>query len=213
MEVFTLLLFALALNLDALGTGMSYGMRGIKLPIASVLIISGMSMAAVVLSMGAGKVVSSLVSPVFAQRLGGTLLLLVGLWVLAQSLLERKREPEEEEDSPKRIMQIRIRTLGLVVQVMREPHRADLDSSGTISSREALLLGTALAMDALAAGMAVSMLGFSIWSTALVVGLGHVALTYLGLYSGTCLCSRSFARQVAALPGCILIALGLLKMH
>lgn len=214
MEIFTLVLFALALNMDAFGTGISYGVRRIKLPLSSVLIISAMSMAAIALSMAAGNLISRSISPVFAHRLGGIILLLIGLWVLFQSLTEKQGQNNPGEDGePQTVMQIRIKMFGLVIQVLREPHRADLDKSGIISSREALLLGTALAMDALGAGFAVSMLGFSIATTALVVGLGHVTLTYLGLYAGRGMVASALGRQLAALPGCILIALGLIKIY
>lgn len=214
MEIFTVVLFALALNMDAFGTGVSYGVRRIKLPLSSIIIISAMSMAAITLSMTAGNLISRVVSPAFAHRLGGIILLLIGLWVLFQSLSEKhgQMSPGEDEE-PQKLMQIRIKMFGLVIQVLREPHRADLDKSGVISSREALLLGTALAIDALGAGFAVSMLGFSIITTALVVGLGHVTLTYLGLYAGRGVGASTLGRQLAALPGCILIALGLFKIY
>ncbi len=109
--------------------------------------------------------------------------------------------------------QIRIKTLGLVIRVLREPHQADLDKSGTISTREALLLGAALAMDALGAGFAVSMLGFGVISTALMVGVGHLLLTYSGLYTGRSLGNTAWGSHLAALPGCILITMGLFKLH
>ncbi len=214
MELLTLVLFALALNMDAFGTGVSYGVRKIKLPVTSVLIISMMSMAAITISMTAGNIISRAVSPVFAHRLGGIILLLIGLWVLLQSFSEnRKPESMEKDEEPITVVQIRIKTFGLIIRVLREPHEADLDKSGVISIREALLLGAALAMDALGAGFAVSMLGFGVISTALMVGIGHLLLTYTGLYTGRSLGNTAWGTHLAALPGCILITLGLLKLY
>ncbi|GBF35455.1 membrane protein, putative [Desulfocucumis palustris] len=212
MELLTLVLFALALNMDAFGTGVSYGVRKIKLPVTSVLIISMMSVAAITISMTAGNIISRAVSPAFAHRLGGVILLLIGLWVLIQSLTENRKQ-EFPDEEPVTVAQIRIKTLGLVIRVLREPHQADLDKSGTISTREALLLGAALAMDALGAGFAVSMLGFGVISTALMVGIGHLLLTYTGLHTGRSLGNTAWGSHLAALPGCILITLGLLKLY
>lgn len=210
MELLTLLAFALALNMDALGTGVAYGIRNIRIPFTSLLIISGMSVLTVLFSMLAGQMVSQLISPIFAHRLGGILLLLVGLWILVQSIRDAREEQAGEEAT---VMQIRIKSLGLVIQVLREPSKADLDSSGVISSREALLLGAALAMDAFGAGFAVSMFGFSPLITAAVVGIGHIVLTLVGLWLGkSCACS-TFGRQLAMLPGCILIAMGIFKIR
>lgn len=211
MEFLTLLAFALALNMDALGTGVAYGIRQIRIPFLSLLIISGMSVITILFSMLAGHMVSQLVSPVFAHRLGGVILLLVGIWILVQSIQEAKTESDSELE--RTVMQIRIRSLGLVIQVLREPSKADLDHSGIISAREAVLLGAALAMDAFGAGFAVSMLGFSPSLTALVVGIGHIILTYVGLLVGKYFACSYLGRQLAMLPGCILIALGIFKIR
>lgn len=214
MELLTLIAFALALNMDALGTGVAYGIRKIRIPFTSLLIISGMSVITILFSMTAGRLVSQLISPAFAHRLGGILLLLVGLWILIQSIRDNRQEEQTEGlQIDRTVMEIRIKSLGLVIQILREPSRADLDHSGVISAREALLLGTALAMDAFGAGFAVSMFGFSPLLTAFVVGLGHIMLTYAGLLLGKYFACSSIGRQLAMLPGWILIAMGIFKIR
>ncbi len=212
MELVTIIIFALALNMDALATGVAYGVRKIKIPFTSVLIISLMSVLSITISMAAGQFLADIVSRSFAHRLGGIILVGIGLWVLYQSWQD-KHTAENEEITEKTLMQIRIKSLGLVIQVLREPSKADLDKSGIISPREAVLLGCALAMDAFGAGFAVSMIGFDILLTAAVVGLGHILLTYLGLAVGSGVSSTSLGHRMAILPGVILIALGLLKLH
>ncbi len=217
MEFLALAMFALALNMDSFAAGVAYGARNIKLPIPSLVIISLMSMGAITVSMLAGRAVAGYFSVVFAQRLGGAILLLIGLWVLAQALQENRSKSRSSggplRGKPDQILQIHIRSLGLIIKVLREPSRADLDRSGTISAQEALLLGTALAMDAFAAGFAVSMLGFDVLFTTLLVGLGHFALTYLGLLIGMGIGAAGISKKISTLPGFILIALGLLKIH
>lgn len=215
MEMLTVILFALALNLDAFGAGTAYGMRKIKLPLTSMSIISIMSMLAITVSMLAGHTVANYISETLAHRLGGVLLIGVGIWVLIQSLQDYRPDmsSETKEDVRGTVMEIRIRSLGLVIQVLKEPARADLDRSGEISPREALLLGLALSMDALAAGFAVSMLGFSVWFTAVTVGLGHFILTYAGLFLGKGFAATSFGKQLGTIPGCLLIALGIFKIY
>ncbi|MCL5289458.1 MAG: sporulation membrane protein YtaF [Bacillota bacterium] len=214
MELLTLAAFALALNMDALGTGVAYGIRNIRIPFLSLLIISGMSVLTVVFSMTAGSMVAQLISPAFAHRLGGFLLLLVGIWILVQSIRDTRQEESGDGSAAERtVMQIRIKSLGVVIQVLREPSIADLDRSGVISAREALLLGAALAMDAFGAGFAVSMFGFSVTLTAAVVGIGHILLTYAGLLLGKYAACSSIGRQLAMVPGCILIAMGIFKIH
>jgi putative sporulation protein YtaF len=111
--------------------------------------------------------------------------LFLGSWVLLQTRRANRAGAEsDQENSVNRMIRIHIRPLGLVIQILKEPARADQDSSGAISPQESIFLGTALAMDAFAAGFAVSMLGFSIVFTALVVGVGHFLLTYMGILTG-----------------------------
>lgn len=213
---FTLAVFALALNIDAVAAGVAYGVRGIRVPLTSILIISGMSVAAITLSMSAGGVLAEFIPTEAARRIGGVVLLAIGLWILYQSMSEKKGRPltgGEEEILPRTVLQIRIKNMGIVIKILKDPHRADLDSSGMISPGEAVLLGAALAMDSLGAGFAVSLLGFNLLTTAVVVGLGHIIMTYLGLYVGRMAGATSFCRHVVTLPGCILIALGLYKIY
>ncbi|MBO8138278.1 MAG: sporulation membrane protein YtaF [Desulfotomaculum sp.] len=214
MELFTIILFALALNMDALGTGVAYGIRKIKVPFISILIISLMSVISISISMAAGHFMVNFLPESFAHQLGGFILVGIGIWLLVQAWQEARGKPAAEHDDgiEKTLMCIRIKAMGLVIQVLREPSRADLDKSGVISPQEALLLGTALAMDAFGAGFAVSMMGFNPLLTALVVGLGHVLLTYAGLILGSGFSASSIGQKMAVLPGFILIVLGLFKL-
>lgn len=215
MELLSYILFALALNLDSFGAGMAYGARQIKVPLPSLVIISLISVTAISISMLGGQVLLNFIPVSLSHRIGGILLLLIGFWVLIQTRRSGEQAGKEngQEQSGGRLIEIHIRPLGLVVQVLREPARADLDCSGVISPKEALVLGSALAMDAFGAGFAVSMLGFSILTTAAVVGLGHFLLTYLGILAGRTITASRVGRQLTALPGCILILLGLFKIY
>ncbi len=215
MELLSYIFFALALNLDSFGAGLAYGSRQIKVPVSSLCIISLISVAAISISMLGGQILLAALPASLAHRAGGVLLMLIGLWVLCQTCRNEGRAPEKTgpgENITGRTIKIHIRPLGLVIQILKEPARADLDSSGVISPGEASILGIALAMDAFVAGFAVSMLGFSIILTAAVVGLGHFFLTYLGLQAGRSVTKFQPGHRLTALPGCLLIALGLLKL-
>ncbi len=213
MELLSYVLFALALNLDSFGAGIAYGARQIKVPLLSLSIISLISVTAIVISMLCGQLFLSFVPAGLAHRTGGILLVLIGLWVLYQTRRSSQADNDSrEESSTGRVIKIHIRPLGLIVQILREPASADLDSSGVISPGEAIVLGAALAMDALGAGFAVSMMGMSIILTAAVVGLGHFFLTYLGLLAGRIITNRGVGRHLAVLPGLILITLGIIKL-
>ena len=215
MKFLSYLLFALALNLDSFTAGLAYGARRISLPLFSLFIISAVSMAAVALSMLGGGAVTSILPVTYARRAGGFILLLTGIWVFAQS---RRKKPEkappkgQRSSADKKVLQFRIRPLGYVVEVLKEPERADLDSSGTIQPGEAFLLGLALATDALGAGFAFSLLGFSIAATVLVVGAGYFFLTLLGICAGRAFSQTAPGRYFSLMPGIILMFMGIIKI-
>ena len=99
---------------------------------------------------------------------------------------------------------------GLVIQVLKTPDVADMDGSGTISPAESILLGAALALDAFASGMAVTMTGFPYY----IIGLVAV-MTALMIRSGQMLIGKipcGFLSKAKYLPGIMLIAIGILKI-
>ena len=51
-----------------------------------------------------------------------------------------------------------IRSLGVVIHILKKPTRADFDRSGIITGLEALFLGVALSLDAFGAGIGAAML-------------------------------------------------------
>jgi len=225
LDLSTAILFALALNIDSFTAGTAYGMRNIKVPIISIVIISLISMLTITISMLAGKAVASLIISVIpAHKIGGILLICIGLWILYQALREIyglskndtvKCKKEAECSSTcleKPIIQLRISTFGLAIQVMKEPSKADLDQSGNISPTEAFLLGIALAIDALVAGFAVSMLGLPVPLITLTTGLGHFLLMTAGVFLGKIINGTGWGQKLSIIPGCILIALGISKI-
>lgn len=219
MEILGCIFFAVALNIDSLGVGFSYGLRRIRLPFGAVLLISLLSMLAIVVSMLAGHQLGKMIPPAAAVRLGGIILIAIGLLSFYQYRRQTKEGPEAApppvethspgEDAPL----FRVCVFGLIIQILKKPHKADLDMSGTISFREAFLLGAALAIDSMVAGVAVSLIGYSIVTTALFVGIGHVILLYAGLLAGKGLSATVLGRQVSALPSLILILIGVSKLY
>lgn len=102
--------------------------------------------------------------------------------------------------------------MGLVIQILKEPSRADLDFSGSISGREALALGLALALDALGTGVGAAAAGFSLFLTPLLIGCCQLLLVQVGLLLGRRWQPEKLGWRRAAIPGLILIAIGLWRL-
>jgi len=220
MYLLSVFAFAVALSLDGLGVGLSYGSRKIRIPLFSLVVISLTSSAAISISMLSGHMVARYVSAEAAEIIGAVILISVGIWVLLQTWRNHKEEPTEtltevttiSPEGDKQLLKIRLKPLGLVIQILKEPAEADLDKSGAISAHEAVLLGLALAMDALGAGFGAAMTGFKPLFTPVVVGVTKFMLVGLGCLIGRRYASNWLGDRAATIPGWVLIGLGLLRV-
>ncbi len=213
MDSVSLLLLAAALSLDALMVGLLYGLRGIRVPWVAAAIVSlatGLLLAA---AMGAGTLLAARLSPLVAQRTGAAILALTGLWITVQTLRSRPGSPASPRrtDPLHRVWRLRLGSVGIVVEILREPAAADLDRSGHINPAEALLLGVALALDSVAAGLGAAMTGFSPLSLPLAAAAASFALLTAGSHAAGLLPLRLNGRWTAV-HGVLLTLLGLYRM-
>lgn len=195
------LLLILATSLDGFAAGVSYGFRGIRFPARERLLVTGISVATLGLAMLAGHLAGRPIPGRWARCLGGWLLAGLGLWSAAKGLLQGSPPP-----AAGRLWTWRVPSLGLVVQILREPARADLDASGGINGPEALWLGLALAMDALGAGFCAT-LGNGL-PICLPVAAG--AVNWLLLTAGLAFVRRWGRERLPAMA--VLAALGFLRL-
>ncbi|MBY0008845.1 manganese efflux pump [Paenibacillus typhae] len=240
--LFSLLLLAFALSLDGFGVGITYGLRKMKIPLLSILIISLCSGIVIGVSMQVGVLLAKVVSPDAASIIGAVILVLMGCWSLIQMLTQKERSPQDEErdaeferseevastetaaltelpadageDGPQRsaVFSLELRHLGVVIQILRTPSSADMDASGSISSMEAMILGIALSLDAFGAGLGAALLGFSPVWTSLMIALFSGTFLLLGMKTGLKLSGSFWMKHAAALPALLLIAMGIMKL-
>lgn len=239
---FSLLLLAFALSLDGFGVGITYGLRKMKIPLLSVLIISLCSGVVIYVSMQVGVLLAKVVSPHVASEVGAVILVLMGCWSLFQMLMQKEKEQDnrskahEDEDliqlhayaqskdtgnssddlvgEPVKsaVFSLELRRLGIVVQILRTPSSADMDDSGSISSMEAMLLGIALSLDAFGAGLGAALLGFNPVWTSLIIALFSGTFLLLGMKTGLKFAGNYWMQRAAVLPALLLIAMGIMKL-
>lgn len=196
----------LALSIDALLVGIAYSLREIKLSPAAYLLVGLITGGLMSLAILAGKLGGTFLTETQGKQLGTYLLLGVGLWQLAQGWQQKLASSPEEQ-----VASFRLKPLGVVVQILRDPALADLNRSGTIDLREALLLGYVLGQDALGAGFAAALTSLSLWAIP-ATGLSAVGMLYLGCALGAKLEQFKLSSWLWAAPSLILIALGLWKL-
>lgn len=215
-------LVALAVSLDSLGVGVMYGLRKIRIPLLSIMIIACCSGFVIYGSMKLGSILESFISPLAAQWLGAAILIGIGVWAVFQ--MRRQKEADQEQElpiaskssvdvaGPRTILHIEIRKLGLVIEILRKPSRADMDQSGVISASEAALLGIALSLDAFGAGIGLALVGYTPSLMAAIIALSSGAFIWMGLRVGFVFSQAAWMRKLSLLPGFILIVMGIMKL-
>lgn len=198
-----MLLLVIAVSLDGFSVGITYGMRKIKVPLLSLLVIMFCSGMIVYLSMEVGDFLRSFISPQGASMLGGGILIFLGFFSLISMFCSRETEAaENKEQLSSNVKLENVRT------VLSRPKEADLDKSGIISLNESILLGFALALDAFGAGIGAAMLGYSPFTTALLTACMSGLFLYSGIMFGSYLWKIPALQRLSFLPSVFLIALG-----
>lgn len=231
-HVASLLVLAFALSLDSFGVGLTYGMRRLRIPWISVLIISLCSGLVILLSMHVGALFIHWFSDRAASILGALILIGIGVWAMIQFFKSQdgtssvevkveesfKQESSQEglQSSPEpqvqQILKIQLKRMGIIIQILRTPDAADIDRSGTISASEAAWLGAALSLDAFGAGIGAALLGYPpIW-TALIIALFSGTFLQLGMRIGITFGQWRWLKRLSFLPGCLLIVIGIMKL-
>jgi putative sporulation protein YtaF len=198
-------MLGMAVSFDGFGVGFAYGLRRLHIPVMSLLIICFSSALSVFASMKAGALVGKMLSPQVGSVLGGVMLMGVGFLIIRQSLSEsffpeklgRAEDVGEEKG------------LSYLSCMLREPARADFDRSGTITGKEAVVLGVALAMDAFGAGFGAAMMGFPALVTSIAVGLIKLILLSAGLFLGRRYAQNVSGEKAAVFAGLVLMVLGI----
>lgn len=208
-EFTTFILLALAVSLDSFMVAFTYGIRKMILPTRSIAIIAIITGVTFYLSMLIGNLVASFLSPKIAESIGGWVLVCIGIWVVYQFF---RTDDSNDEDREPRVLKFEIKSLGIVIQILKKPMVADIDKSGKITGMEAFLLGVALSLDSFGAGIGAAMLGFSPFLAAIGIGITTGLFLFIGLRSGYLFSYWNWLQRLTFIPGIILIIIGLSKM-
>jgi putative sporulation protein YtaF len=210
VNILSLVLLALAVSLDSFSVGFTYGLRKMRIPFKSIFIIACCSAMTLMVAMLLGHLLEQMMSPIFAEKVGGIILIVLGGWVIYQFF-----QPEKEKEllpHEKVIINFEIKSLGIVINILKKPMVADFDKSGTITGVEAFMLGLALSLDAFGAGVGAVMLGFSPIYLAVAVALLSSVLVFFGIKLGASLSQKTWMQRFSFIPGIVLIIIGIWKI-
>lgn len=135
------LLLAFSLSLDALGIGLSYGLRSIRFRPSALLLLTIEAFLMMELFLFAGRRLAAVFPAHLAERFSPMLLLFFGVWLCLQGMGQGKRK----ETSP-----------------LHSPSLCDKNASSLIEPQEALLLGLLLSVDSFAIGLSAAAGGINV---------------------------------------------------
>ncbi len=203
-------LVALATSIDAFVIGTSYGMRKISMRKGVIFQISSISTLVIGASMLMGRGILYFMPGVLAKLISSTIIFLLGALFFVQALIKYKFPSDRQER--RFIGSIRIGFLGIIIEILRQPEKADFDRSKTIDAGEALFLGAAISLDGGAVGFASSISGISIPMTLVLCFILNSLCIIAGLNLGSMYSRHNIREKVMFLPGIILMIFGILKL-
>jgi putative sporulation protein YtaF len=217
MDVFSLLVIAIAVSLDSFGIGVSYGVRRIGVPFRSLVIITCCTVLTLLLAVGMGEAVVAVISPELTEAIGGFLLMGIGGFAILNQVktefFRRSQEPNPERASESSKHRRKSRhPLQSISEILHHPMAADFDRSSLISVDEALVLGLAVSLDSFIAGIGIRLLGYSPWLIIATMSLMSSALIYLGIQIGSLIAQHRWMRQLPYFPGTLLIIIGVHRL-
>lgn len=226
MHILSIVLLALSTSLDSLAVGIVYGLRQIRLPWSSNLLIAFITGLGTFGAMKAGAYIFTLIPPVWASYISSGVMAGAGVWIILQSrgkqgdgspasFAEESGKaapllPGESACVP--LATFEIKALGLLIRILKEPVAVDKDCSGAIDFREACVLGLALTLNNLAGGLGGGMLGLNPGLTALLALVTSLLFFVTGLKLGQTCLSRWLGESSAAIAGLALIAIGVYEL-
>lgn len=194
------LLFSLSSNLDNVVVGTAYGLKKIKIGIIANLIIAIITSTGTFLSMSVGVYISELLPQYIANSFGAGTIIILGGYFVTESIIKLKYNKSSKELALKDID-----------DMIEYAEKSDLDNSGDIDIKEALLVAFALTFNNLGTGVAASVTGVSIEFTVIFTFILSLLTIKLGETVGSNALGTFLGKYGPLISGILLIMLGVIE--
>lgn len=211
MNLFYVLLLGFAVSMDGFVAGIAYGLKNIRMPLASLSIVGVVAAILTSIAMVCAYMLGQFINTHLAIMIGATLLILLGVWSVFQQFFT-KDVATYEADGEITARKLTFSVGRLVISIMAKPETADVDHLGVISPLEAVFLGVAVGLDAMVGTFAAALMGDLPLYTPMAVGIIHMICISGGCHASARYISDSVKKRVPYLPGTLLIILGLLRL-
>ena len=211
MDLFYVIMLGIAVSIDGFVAGSAYGLKNIRMPWQSLLIVFAVTGICSTFAMLCAYLLAQLMNTHLALVIGAILLILLGLWSVFQQYLT-KNIPSYEADGEVTAKKLTFSVGRLVISIVAKPETADVDKLGIISPLEAVFLSLAVGLDGMIGTFAAALMGPLPLYTPLIVGFIHMICVYGGCLTASRLISDSMKERLPYFPGMLLILMGLLRM-
>ncbi len=204
---FQSLLLVSALSLDAFVASIAYGTNKIKVPFASVQVITFVCSFFLGISLFFGSIIKRFVPQNITSTISFIILMFLGILYLFQGIIKACLAKKSSSDR-----KVKLKLFDLMIDIYVDETKADIDNSKNLNPREALYLGIALSLDSLAVGFGSSLGNINYFQVILLSLICGALAVWIGLLIGRKLVENS-KFNISWLSGVILIILAILKLR
>ena len=198
--ILSALLFSLSSNLDNVVVGIAYGIKKIRIGVIPNLIIAIVTTTGTFLAMSVGAYISKFLPHSIANSLGAVVIISLGVYFVTQSIIKIVNSTKSKELALKNIN-----------DMIEYAEKSDLDCSGDINMKEALLIAFGLTFNNLGTGVAASITGVSIQFTVIATFILSILTIIFGEAVGNHVFGKLLGKYAPLFSGILLIILGIIE--
>ena len=205
MEIVLLLL---AISLDSFVASIHYGIKKIKIPFSSILVINLICSSLLGISIFLGKEAQKFLPDGTTSLISFIILFLLGVYYLFEGLIKFYLESKKNKQGE---VQIKFADIRFMINIYIDETRADKDKSKVLDYKEAVYLAVALSLDSLTIGFGSGLSDMNYLNIMLLSFVAGFFSIFLGLTIGERL-SREIKFNLSWISGILLIILASLRL-
>ncbi len=206
--LFPILLFLIAVSVDSVTAGLSYGTNNVHIKPLAYLFLICIPAFFITLSNQLGSFLTGLMPPATLPVLSFLLFFLLGCEKLLESLI---RCLADKHPSLTRNWGCKVKQLNIIFTIYLSPEAANQEDIQVLSAKEALLLSLALSLDSILVGMAFHIVVLPLPLLFLAAALMNFFFFLTGYGLGRCLLSHTHL-DLSWLSGLFLLLLAVFAL-
>ena len=197
-HVFSTLFLPFSMTLDNFPLGVAYGVKGVRMKAATILLITLMPVGGTIIGMAAGCYAGHWLSAVAANWIGSAVFVALGLWTLWDTLQYKKHTHTPEAFSP-----------AIALHTLDRETPAQLRH---VSIKESLVLALALSINNLGGGIGAGISGLNLTGVTILTFLFGYLLLILGYRLGAGFKTLLDGKWPGVVSGFLMMGLGIYEV-